>query len=683
MKSKKSEKKSAKQSGKSAKGKSLSVNIKPLDAKGKAPGANKGAKSGVSGAERAKNKTADAGKLKKCAKDKSAKGNVAGAGKANKAIKKYTFDDFIKKRRQRWEEKHDIEYDRRIVESIVNEIFASEELIAEVRERPYLLIESCFTLVDKNKQNVPFFLNEVQRDFISRIEEGGTKKPYFVLKGRQQGFTTIITAIQLAFAIVRKNFAGFTLADRDDNTKAIFIDKAKVMYNALPERLKPHEKLNSVNELYFDRLNSSWRVASATSNVGRSRTLSFIHYSEVAFFRCSLSDLQKSIAEAAVSDAIRVYETTANGFNEAKELWDGGSCVNLFYEWWRTPEYVSSEYEYIDGADEWLSSRIEFLKEKGLSREQIAWYAKKYASYIDKTSIKQEYPCTPEEAFVSSGDCIFDKEAISNYLSVFDVKSNIGRFEYDKVAVPVTDGDGNIVGVEYKIENISFVPDRNGYISIVDEPFYEENGGVIKKKPYIIGADTAGTGIDYFTAKVLDNTSGKCVATLRKQKIDEDLFAEQIYCLGKYYNDALIGIETNYSRHPTRVLRSLGYTNMYLSKKMTTMYDANENFYGFVTSSVTRPIIISNLVSIMRENIRLETDRETLKEMTTFIKRDDGKQAAADGAHDDLVMASAIAHYIAIDYDHNISVTDTNRDFLETAFGGSFESESNNEYIEW
>lgn len=592
-----------------------------------------------------------------------------------------TIEEMVQKRKLRWQEGRGIEYDSQLVAVIADTILDTPELVAQVKEKPHLLIECCFSLVDKNKKNVPFFLNDVQRDFIEQTEKLGRSKPFFVLKGRQQGFTTIITAIQLSYAIVRRNFAGFTLADRDDNTKAIFIDKAKVMYNALPERLKPHEKLNSVNELYFDKLNSSWRVASATANVGRSRTLSFIHYSEAAQYRCSLADLQKSIAAAAVADALQVYETTAKGFNEAKELWDSGACHNLFYEWWRTPEYVSTEYEYLQNCDGWLTDRLKVLKEKGLSREQMAWYAKTYSQYIDKSAIRQEYPCSPEEAFVSSGDCIFDRDAISNYLSSFDVKSRLGRFEYKKVYRQLTDDYGNVLGGTHCIEDIEFVEDQNGYISIVEEPFIEEKNGTRRVKPYVIGADTAGTGLDYFTAKVIDNTCGRCVATLRKQRIDEDLFAEQLYCLGKYYNDALLGVEINYSRHPMRVLRQLGYENLYLSRKMTTGADVPENYYGFVTSSITRPIIISNLVSVMREDIRLETDRETLKEMTTFIKRDDGKQAATDGAHDDLVMASAIAHYIGIDYEHQIKVVENEFDALKEFFNTDFGEE--NSFVEW
>ena len=69
--------------------------------------------------------------------------------------------------------------------------------------------------------------------------------------------------------------------------------------------------------------------------------------------------------------------------------------------------------------------------------------------------------------------------------------------------------------------------------------------------PYVIGGDTAGEGSDYFIGQVLDNTSGKQVAILRHQ-YDEDLYARQMYCLGQYYNFALLGIETNFSTFPQK-----------------------------------------------------------------------------------------------------------------------------------
>ena len=270
----------------------------------------------------------------------------------------------VEKRRALWERDKDTSRDQALCEAIADKILDTPSLREKIQQNPQLLIEACFSIVDKKRETVPFFLNDVQRDFLSKLETQGSKKPYFILKGRQQGFTSLITALMLAHAVVRRNFSGFTLADRDDNTKAIFVDKAKSMYNSLPRRLRPTEKFNSVNELFFDKLNSSWRIASATSNVGRSRTLSFIHYSEAAFFKCPIKDLQKSIGEAATSDAICIFETTANGFNESKELWDSGACYNLFYEWYKTKEYVSNEYEYLKSGDTWLKNRLNLLKEK-------------------------------------------------------------------------------------------------------------------------------------------------------------------------------------------------------------------------------------------------------------------------------------------------------------------------------
>lgn len=559
--------------------------------------------------------------------------------------------DIISKRKRIWEEKHDLELDRDLVRASVRKILSELSLVNEIKAKPYLLIEVAFYIVDKKKKSVPFFLNEVQRDFISKYEEWGTRKAYFILKGRQQGFTSLITAMQLSFAIVQKNFSGFTLADSGDNTRAIFNDKARTVYTRLPEELKPTEKFNSVNELFFDKLNSSWRIATATDQVGRSRTLNFVHFSEVAFYECSLANLQKGIGEAMTEDCFRVYETTANGFNEAKDLWDSNTCYNLFYEWWRTSEYRSTEYEYLETNDPWLLERIEVLKAKGLDKEQITWYCKKYDSYLDKNTIKQEYPITPEEAFISSGDCVFNKEVLVNQIARSQALQPLkkGYFTYKKVANPIKDSKGETVDIEWQLKDIAFEERVDGYITIHEEPRvkYDESGEVvISKCPYVLGGDTAGTGIDYFTGKMIDNTNGRTVATLRKQKIDEDLYGEQMLCLARYYNDALIGIETNYSRHPIRVIQKYGYTNLYLRERVDEVSKKVERVYGFETTRKTKPIIIGELVELMRDP-SIEVDTETLKEMTTFVKKDNGKMEAIEGAHDDLVMAKAIAHFVS------------------------------------
>lgn len=468
---------------------------------------------------------------------------------------------------------------------------------------------------------------------------------------------------------------------------AIFNDKARVVYDRLPEELKPSEKFNSRNELFFDKLNSSWRIATATDQVGRSRTLNFVHFSEVAFYECSLADLQAGIGEAITAGAIQVYETTANGFNEAKDLWDSGSCHNLFYEWWRTQEYRSNEYEYLETTDSWLIERKKVLEEKGLDREQITWYCKKYAGYLDKSTIKQEYPITPTEAFISSGDCVFDLEALNNQLvrAAGLQPAKQGYFTYHKKGVPIVNSLGETEDVEWRITDIEFVADRDGCITIHEEPQVKRNkeNEVVGKAPYVIGGDTAGGGEDYFTGKVINNLTGRTAATLRRQKMDEDLYAEQMYCLGMYYHEALIGIETNYSRHPMRVLqKKYSYPNLYMRQRLDKLTDKTEEVVGFETTVRTKPIIIGELVELMRDDPTIEVDVPTLKEMTTFVKKENGKQEAIEGAHDDLVMAKAIAHFISSQQTKKwIDVTPEESDFIEENFHQ--EGGGNGEYMSW
>ncbi len=598
-----------------------------------------------------------------------------------------TVKDIIDKRRRIWSEKHDLDLDKALVRASAVKILNTPSLVAEVQAKPYLLIEVAFYIVDKKRETVPFFFNEVQKDFINKLETLGTNKPFFILKGRQQGFTSVITAIQLSFAIVRKNFSGFTMADRSDNTVAIFNDKARVVYDRLPDELKPSEKFNSRNELFFDKLNSSWRIATATNEAGRSRTLNFVHFSEVAFYECSLADLQAGIGEAITAGAIQVYETTANGFNEAKDLWDSGSCHNIFYGWWRTAEYRSEEYQYLETTDPWLIERKRVLEEMGLDKEQIAWYCKKYVGYLDKNTIKQEYPITPTEAFISSGDCVFDLESLNNQLArvagLQPVKK--GYFSYRKTAEPIVNSNGETEDVAWKISGIEWIDSRDGCITIHEEPQVKTNHEeyIIAKAPYVIGGDTAGSGEDYFTGKVINNLTGATAATLHKQRMDEDLYAEQMYCLGMYYHEALIGIETNYSRHPTRVLqKKYGYPNLYMRQRVDRLNDKVEEVCGFETTTKTKPIIIGELVELMRDDPTIEVDVATLKEMTTFVKKDNGKQEAIDGAHDDLVMAKAIAHFISSQQTKKwIDTTPEESDFIEENFDR--QEDGNGEYMSW
>ena len=216
---------------------------------------------------------------------------------------KITADFLIERRKMQWEIHHDIKKDDRFVLGSAYEIVHNKNLREEIIDKPEKLIELCFIVVDKNKKIKPFFLNEVQHEFIDILNkaiedfDNGliNNISILILKGRQQGFTTLITAYQLASTITRCNFEGLTLADKASNTEAIFQNKAKLPYNRLPEMLKPSEKYNNKRQLLFEKINSSWGADTATKDVGRSRTINFFHGSECAFWKDGMSSIQASL----------------------------------------------------------------------------------------------------------------------------------------------------------------------------------------------------------------------------------------------------------------------------------------------------------------------------------------------------------------------------------------------------
>lgn len=119
-----------------------------------------------------------------------------------------------------------------------------------------------------------------------------------------------------------------------------------------------------------------------------------------------------------------------------------------------------------------------------------------------------------------------------------------------------------------------------------------------------------------------------------------------MYCLGKFYNYALIGLETNFSTYPTKELERLGYDYQYVREKEDEYTGKTEEKFGFRTTMITRPLILANLQQIFLEEIDKINDIETLREALTFIKNERGRPEAMEGEHDDLIMGLAITYYI-------------------------------------
>ncbi len=228
----------------------------------------------------------------------------------------------------------------------------------------------------------------------------------------------------------------------------------------------------------------------------------------------------------------------------------------------------------------------------------------------------QEYPSTPEEAFISSGRPKFNISALKKYQSL--TKPPIKR--------------GYLIE---KNNNVEFISDDKGYISVWEEP--------IPGKYYAIGADVA-EGLkngDYSTAFI--GTEDFNLVCCWHGHIDADLFGDQLYKLGKYYNDAYIGVENNNHGLTTlKCLQNKEYWNIYYSKMYDRMTEKLTTKLGWSTNSKTKPLMIDKLAEFVREMYLGIYSDLVISEMFTYIIEDNGSTNAQSGCYDDTVMAIAI-----------------------------------------
>lgn len=499
-------------------------------------------------------------------------------------------------------------------------------------------IENCLKIKTKSGTVVPFRLNDAQRKLYAvakRQQDAGKPVRLIILKARQLGFSTLTEGLIFHACATRKNVNALIVAHREDATANLF-RMSKLFYDELPEPVKPMLRASNAQELVFENpsklrserearpgLRSRIRCATAGGRgIGRSDTLQCVHLSEYAFWPDGADGKASTLAGIlqavpSLPGTMVVIESTANGFEDFKERWDAAVAGEndfepVFFAWFENPDY---SMPVVPGT-EWTPEERELRDAYRLTDEQLQWrrwcIANNCGGSLDM--FRQEYPASPGEAFLHSGTGVFDNEQI--VLRLERLPSPAGRGEF-------TDGE--------------WTESETGAITIYELP--EE--GV----PYVLGGDTAGEGSDYFTAIVIDNVTGRIVAKLR-QKYSEPEYVRQIYALGRFYNDALVAIETNFSTYPVMKLQEMEYPNQYSREREDTYTRQMKKSYGFRTDRQSRPRAIANLVEVFSSHPEWFTDRELLEEMLTFCYNEDHRPEALAGKHDDLVMGAAITYAV-------------------------------------
>ncbi len=490
-------------------------------------------------------------------------------------------------------------------------------------------------------------------DTVEKDDELEIPKRYIVLKARQMGLSTLFEGLIFHDTSTNENKNSLIIAHEEPASQNLF-QMSKLYYENLPDLIRPMKKYSNGKILSFENpetdenkkqgnpgLRSKISIATAgTGEVGRSATIHNLHVSELAFFpdpKTTMLGLLQCVPDEP--NTMIVLESTANGVGDYfHELWikavkGENEFIPIFLPWFIDPNYsrpFRSESEKQQFVGEVESTSInnngetvytyeyELMQKHNLTYEQLNWRKYTIANKCqgDELLFMQEYPSTPEEAFISTGRPKFSFKALKKYQTITqEPERGYLRINSDN--------------------KVDFIPDAKGYVSMWKQPEPD--------KFYCIGADVA-EGLahgDYSCGLVGDEEFD--IVAMWHGHIDPDLFGIELIKLGKYYNDAYMGVENNNHGLTTlSIMKREEYWNLYFSKSYDRISDKLTQKLGWSTNARTKPLMIDKLAEFVREMFVGIYSDLIISEMFTYVIEDDGKTNAQSGCFDDTVMAAAI-----------------------------------------
>jgi hypothetical protein len=456
-----------------------------------------------------------------------------------------------------------------------------------------LLMRTLLKVRDKQGRLVTLEPNAAQADFTSKCTRRN-----IVLKARQLGITTWVAGRFFINTITRPGMVTVQVAHDQDSAEEIFRIVHRFQEN-MPKALRQGALRTSranVRQLVFPQLDSEYRVETAADpHAGRGLTIRNLHASEVARWPGDAAETLASLRAAVPPDGEVVLESTANG--AAGCFYDEWQRANVtgytrhFFPWWIEPRYAIPGVAVAELGEE----ERELVARFGLTDAQIAFRRDVRANFRQRA--QEEYAEDATSCFLASGECVFDAETIARR------KNESGE------AIKSRDNGRLLV----------WLPPRDG-------------------SEYVIGVDPAGGGAegDFACSQVVERKTGLQCAELLGHLAPQQL-ASSTAALGREYNDAVVAVERN--NHGHAVLAYLGmeqYPNIY----------EQQGKAGWLTSGMTRPKMLEDFAALLNSSPELVQSSRLLEQCRTFVRRADGSAGAANGAHDDCVMAMAIAQAV-------------------------------------
>jgi hypothetical protein len=498
-----------------------------------------------------------------------------------------------------------------------------------------------YEFINKDGKKAVFQRNDAQKDFNKNRSDRN-----IVLKSRQLGFTTDEALDALDDVLFIPNFKALMLSY--DIASQLDIFDSKILYawenlvgwfedNGWPMQWKPDTQRANQLKLRFPDDSQSLILVRTK---GRSGTFNRVHVSELG--KIAKQDPKKA-AEIlsgtipAVPMGGRVdIESTAEGdyglFHDLFwEAWDRGEPETPvdykahFYNWqWDKGEIskitqVASDMpqEFLDYQKKHNELASKDSRYQKIDDIQLTYYYYKWVSLNKRWDVlHQEYPTTPEEAFVSSGSKLFS------------------------------------------IEKIGQMPDEEGK-RVGDWIYYND---YVPGHRYALAGDPAeGVGRNNSTASLIDfdhtvqitTSEGelsfkrpKLVAEYASSRISPADFAFELRNGGRAYGNCIIAVERNSSGLATITKLKDIYGNIYKEERPGKSERQITKTYGYHTNKATKPKMLWDLDHAINHDEILVTSKPTKRELKSYDKEDLGQITFDEDAqhHWDRVISLAICY---------------------------------------
>jgi hypothetical protein len=471
----------------------------------------------------------------------------------------------------------------------------------------------------------PFELFDYQKDTLDVIRNN---RYVIVLKARQLGLTTLAMAYAMWMLTFRPG-SNIVLVSRSQTAADKALEIIDFMWSFLPPWVQfrgpsiENDAAKHHSYKFHDGMVSRITSYAATRTVAAGQTASLVLWDEAALAEYQDDALRTLLPTTDAGGSMLIFSTARGGYNAFSRLYRSAQ---------------RGENEFVPVFHPWHASRFMNPKAEQGEIDETYYLSKKRAMSSEPWRFYAEYPSDEDEAFRQSGRTRFVNLPQPEEFEDFPLRGKLVPSDFGRP---------------------SFVPDPDGNLWLRDDGLIPVPDGC---RPVISLDPSSGTGGDY-TAMVAGwvDKDGipQRMAFWHANTVEPAKYAEEAYLLGQFFADsrgkeALMAVEKQggFGDTAIHILRTLGYKALYVHRYTGHRRYRTEQTFGFPMSATRRPLVIDTLAEWLDfENGKVISGIDSMlrRELGAFVVLPNGRVSADVGMHDDMVMATAIWLYVALE----------------------------------